>query len=133
MNLGRTPVWIAVALAMVVHLLAGIAGSGTQVCVCSSGITVERQGAGCCDLLSEAAEEAARNRDCTDCHVIPLPDASASDIGIPSSSLLSATLPEPTLLATITWPMSFAHRFARRQSHFSCHLPRFLRPMVLTC
>ncbi len=129
----RAATWITVALAILVHLAAGVAGSGTQLCVCSTGVTIEQQESGCCDPQPGSTDEAARQGDCTDCHLIPLPDASASGISVPPSCPPAATLPEPILVATIVWPSAAGQQHVRLRAHPPNPLPRRLRSVVLTC
>lgn len=133
MKLRRAAIWITVAMAILVHLAAGVAGTGMQLCVCSTGVTLERLESGCCVPSVEVVAEAEADGDCTDCHLIPLPDATAAAISIPPAFPPIAVLPEPIIVATLVWPSPPAQRPVRLRAHPPDQLPRMLRSVVLTC
>lgn len=129
MRFRRAATWITVAIAILVHLAAGVAGSNAQLCICSSGVTIEQQGSGCCGQPAEAEPDGG----CTDCHLIPLPDATAAGISLPPSCAAAAVLPERIIVATLVWPSPPDQRTARRRGHPPDPWPRLLRSVVLTC
>ncbi|MCK6488120.1 MAG: hypothetical protein L6R48_07305 [Planctomycetes bacterium] len=132
MNLRRAATWITVALAILVHLAAGVAGSNAQICICSACVAIEQQDI-CCDPQPGTPVGTDRADDCTDCCLIPLPDNTAASISVPPSCPPAATLPEPILVATLVWPSAASQRPARVRAHPPDLLPRMLRSVILTC
>jgi hypothetical protein len=133
MIIRRAATWITVALAILVHLVAGLTRTGSQLCICSSGVTIEQQESGCCDPQPGTTDAAEQQGDCTDCHLIPLPDAWVAGICVPPSCPPAATLPESILVATIVWPSVAAHQPAHLRAFTPDPLRRLLRTVVLTC
>jgi hypothetical protein len=133
MRLRRAATWITVAMAILVHLVAGVAGTDMQLCVCSSGVTIERLESGCCVTPVEVVAEGEPDGGCTDCHLIPLPDSTAASISVPPACPPVAGLPEPIIVATLVWPSPPAQRPARLRAHPPDQLPRLLRSVVLIC
>ncbi|MCK6491429.1 MAG: hypothetical protein L6R48_24535 [Planctomycetes bacterium] len=133
MRLRRLAAWVTVALAILVHLVAGIGGAGAQLCVCSSGVTIEQAMSGCCDPQPGTADDAQQESSCTDCHLIPLPDAAPASINVPPPWSPAATLPAPVPVATIVWPPAASRRPMLPRAHRPDPLPRLLRSVILTC
>lgn len=133
MRLRRAATWITVAIAILVHLVAGVVGTDMQLCVCSTGVTIERLESGCCVPSVEVVTGSEADGDCTDCHLVPLPDATAASISVPPACPPVADLPRPIIVATLVWPSPPAQRPARLRAHPPDPVPRLLRSMVLTC
>lgn len=131
MKLRRTATWVAIVAVLLVHLVAGIAGEHAQLCVCAGGVTIERQGVDCCSIEVEAPAGATRG--CTDCHLIPLPDAGAATISPAPNLPPMAVLPTPVQIAEIVWPAQPAGWTMRRRGQPPDPLPLLIRTVVLTC
>lgn len=133
MNLRRAATWITVALAILVHLAAGIAGPGMQLCVCTTGVTIAPQHTACCgnDVKPDAPADVPDG--CTDCHIMPLPDDAAAAISPAPSLPPMAVLPAPVQIAMIIWPIRLEPSLGRPRGHPPDPVPRRVRTVILTC
>lgn len=128
MRLRRSLAWAVAGLALLAHLAAGVASPGTQLCVCSAGVTIAPQHAACCGIEDAAPGGAAAA--CTDCHIIPMPADDAGAIAPAPGQPPDAAMPARARIAAIVWP---APPRPRLRGHPPDPVPRLLRTMLLTC
>ncbi|MBI5940728.1 MAG: hypothetical protein HY859_09910 [Caulobacterales bacterium] len=140
----RTLVAVAALFAIVAQLAVGIAGPNSSICICSTCITIERDGDACCSVTDGATSASDRStgllvigkRGCAECHLVPLPDTTF----LPTTSApippVATALPVAHRLATsLVWPPPpgmWARRLDRQRPPTELHL-RCLRTVVLTC
>jgi hypothetical protein len=129
MSLRRAVAWAVVALALLVHLVAGIAGPGMQLCVCATGVAIAPQHTACCGSEAEADDPVGTADGCTDCHLIPLPDDAAVALSPVPGPPPRAVLPDPVQITVIVWPMRPQPSLGRPPDP----VPRRVRTVVLTC
>ena len=131
MKLRRAATWVEIVAVLLIHLVAGIAGDHAQLCVCAGGVTIEQQSAGCCSIEVESTPGVTGG--CTDCHLIPLPDAGVASISPAPSLPPIAVMPASVQIAEIVWPVQPALWTVRHRGHPPDPLPRMVRTVVLTC
>lgn len=133
MSLRRPVRWAAALLAVLIHLVAGIAGPGMQICVCTTGVTIAPSHTACCG--NEAKQEALAGipDGCTDCHIMPLPDDAAAPLPPALRLPPTAMLPAAAQIAVIIWPMRLEPSLGRPRGHPPDPVSRRVRTVILTC
>ena len=130
----RTFMWAGVALALVLHLAGGVAGPDANLCICSNGIVIAPQDDACCDTLENADPEPSVPSPCdTDCHLIPLPDGTATETSAASVVLPVVDLPAASVVAHIVWPDPARGCFSRPRRHPPDPALHRMRSVVLIC
>jgi hypothetical protein len=138
----RRAAFLTVAVfAVLAQLAAGLVGPAGSICVCSTCISIERQGDGCSSAASSEATDVGGlvvigERGCTDCHLIPLPDTTYTPTTSAPAHPIPADLPSSrTVLSLLVWPPSDATRLpsAHRQRTPPDQYLRVLRTVVMTC
>lgn len=128
--LRRAVTGAAIVLALLAQLIVG-AGRDAQVCVCSSGISIEAQQTPCCaEELQITVDESV----CRDCHLLPLPDPVLA-MAQPQASLAVPALTQAWSLAVIlerSSPPMLTSTRQRERPPAAFHLRR-LRSVLLTC
>ena len=134
----RAAAWLVIVLALITQVVTVAAGPGAQICVCSSGVSIEHQGKPCC--VGEKDDQGgdpkpAAPSGCPNCHLIPLPDAVVASEPMAPIVLPAAILPTvPVLMTVIAWPSVVRSSARYGQEHPPPHLHlRRLRTVVITC
>jgi hypothetical protein len=137
----RIAAWLVIVLALLAQVIAGAAGPGAQICVCPSGVSIERQGESCCASEAQGLDDRQGApvpvvpSGCPDCHLIPLPDTAMASVSL-APILQPAAIPPiaPVAWAVIAWPPTARACALRDQEHPPPHRHlRFLRTVVITC
>lgn len=140
----RVIIAVAALFAIVAQLAVGIAGANGSICICSTCITIQRDGDACCAATEDDDSAADRSagllvigeRGCRECHLVPLPDTTylptataptppvAIALPVASRSVAGLVRPPPPALRAL--------RMDRRRTPTEQHL-RCLRTVVMTC